>query len=101
MTFLFLLLAACLALIGVLAILARIVDGLRAGRLRRARTEYAALESQYGVVVARARCPHRMFQLSQTGVPGVVTLTTKWCLLCGRNIGSARLRRTWYGHRWE
>lgn len=99
--FLVLLLAASFALIGVLTPLARLMEFSRGRRLLRAQKEYARLEIQHGVVGAREHCPHSLFRLSQTGVPGVVVLTHKWCLLCGKNLGTARLQKTWYGHRWE
>ena len=33
--------------------------------------------SKYGYIAGREHCPHRVVEFGQTGVPGVVTLTTK------------------------
>lgn len=33
-------------------------------------------------------CPHRKVQLTQQDF-GVITFTTKWCAVCGKNLGPA------------
>ena len=49
---------------------------------------------------AREHCPHRLFTLSQTGVPGVITVTNKWCRVCGKDLGPARLKKSLFGNQW-
>jgi hypothetical protein len=40
-------------------------------------------------------------QFGQTGTPGVATATTKWCRVCGGNLGPAKLKESPFGNRWE
>lgn len=77
-----------------------IVVRISATRLDRARAEYRELQKQYGSS-APAYCPHRYISLSQTGVPGVVSMTHKWCRICGKHVGTAKLKESIFGNRWE
>jgi hypothetical protein len=70
-------------------------------QLQAYRKEYDELEQKYGYVRAREHCPHRAFTFSQTGIPGVVTMTTKWCKICGKDLGPAHLKESPWGNRWE
>lgn len=62
--------------------------------------EYDALIGKYGSK-ARDFCPHRVVEFGQTGVAGVVTMTTKWCKTCKKHLGSAKLVESFFGNRWE
>lgn len=70
-------------------------------QLQAYRKEYDELEQKYGYIRAREHCPHRAFTFSQTGIPGVVTMTTKWCKICGKDLGPAHLKESVWGNRWE
>ncbi|RDD81526.1 hypothetical protein DVJ77_10110 [Dyella tabacisoli] len=73
----------------------------RLARLAEARNEYDKNVYALGTVAARAQCKHEFIQLGQTGVPGVITLTTRWCRVCGEDLGSAKLKRSIFGSHWE
>lgn len=46
-------------------------------------------------------CPHRIFIFGQSGVPGVVVMTNKWCVTCKKDLGPAKLVESIFGNRWE
>jgi hypothetical protein len=68
-------------------------------RLQIARDEYSDIQKEYGYN-AREHCPHRFLSLSQNDV-GVITMTDKWCKVCGKHLGPAKLKRSIFGNRWE
>ena len=70
-------------------------------RLMRARDAYRLDEHKLGAVSARKKCAHEYVQFGQTGTPGVATATTKWCRVCGGNLGPAKLKESLFGNRWE
>jgi hypothetical protein len=70
-------------------------------QLQAYRNEYGELLKKYGYVQSREHCPHRAVTFSQTGIPGVVTMTTKWCKICGKDLGAAHLKESVWGNRWE
>lgn len=76
---------------------AYIMDGRK---LEAAWKEYDALVLEHGSN-AREFCPHRVVEFGQTGVPGVVTMTTKWCKTCKKHLGSAKLVESIFGNSWE
>lgn len=89
------------ALLGIAAfIIWYIVIRVSGARLERARAEYRELQKQHGSS-APAYCPHKYISLSQTGVPGVVSMTHKWCRICGKHVGTATLKESIFGNRWE
>lgn len=92
-----------LHLIGVIIGLALLIvvptSYFSARKLDRARREYREIQNAHGYD-AREHCPHRVQTLGQTGVPGVVTMTTKWCRVCGKCLGPARLKESIFGNRW-
>jgi hypothetical protein len=100
---------ACVVIIGcivafcvLLAVLDRIATRLAWTKLSAARSEYAVIVEKYGASAARDHCPHRVLEFAQTGVPGVITTTTKWCKVCGKHLGSAQLKTSIFGtRRWE
>jgi hypothetical protein len=55
----------------------------------KARDEYDKIINRYGLLNAPDHCPHRIVQIGQTGVPGVVTMTSRWCKICGKYLGAA------------
>ena len=63
--------------------------------------EYDELVEKYGYLKAREYCPHKVIEFGQTGIPGVVTTTTKWCKVCHAYIGPAKLKTSIFGNRWE
>ncbi len=69
-------------------------------KLTAAFREYDEIVEKYGYD-AKEHCPHRVIQFGQTGVAGVVTVTTKWCKTCGKHLGSAKLVESVWGNRWE
>lgn len=73
----------------------------KAARLEEARRKYEKNEYALGREAARAQCKHEFIQLGQTGVPGVITLTTKWCRVCGADLGPAKLKESIFGNHWE
>lgn len=68
-------------------------------RLQVARDEYSEIQKEYGYN-AREHCPHRFFSHSQTDA-GVMTMTDKWCKVCGKHLGPAKLKTSIFGNRWE
>jgi len=94
-----------LGFIIVFFIVVAIVDKLHRDReskkLRAARQEYLEIEQKYGYAGAREHCPHKVIEIGQTGVPGVVTVTSKWCRVCGKNLGPATLKTSILRNRWE
>lgn len=70
-------------------------------QLQAFRKEYDELLKKYGYAQAREHCQHGAVTFSQTGVPGVVTMTRKWCKLCGKDLGPAHLKESVWGNRWE
>jgi hypothetical protein len=62
--------------------------------------EYRDLQDRYGDE-AKERCPHRVVEFGQTGVAGVVTMTTKWCKTCRKHLGSAELVESIWGNYWR
>src|SRR4030042_544668 len=70
-------------------------------KLQEARKEYTEIEKQYGYLEGREHCPHKYIEFSQTGITGVVTTTTKWCKVCGKHLGAARLKTSIFGNKWE
>ena len=84
-----------------LSILDRIIKTRAWNKLEVARKEYVEIEKQYGSIRGRDHCPHKVVSFGQTGVPGVVTMTTKWCKVCGKNLGPAKLKTSMFGNRWE
>lgn len=68
-------------------------------RLQLARDEYSEIQKEFGYS-AREHCPHRFFSLSQTDY-GVVTATDKWCKVCGKDLGPAKLKKSIFGNGWE
>jgi hypothetical protein len=86
-------------------IVVAIVDKLRRNRqwkkLKAAEKEYSEIVKKYGSINGREHCPHRVVQFGQTGVPGVVTVTIKWCKVCGKNLGSATLKTSIFGSKWK
>lgn len=73
---------------------------IKAARFERAEAEYREIQARYGSA-APAHCAHRYFSFSQTGVPGVVTMTRKWCKICKSDLGPATLKESIFGKRWE
>jgi hypothetical protein len=82
-----------IALFIVGAVVGAVVDRILRKKLKSARAEYEQIEKEYGYN-AREHCPHRLVEFGQTGVPGVVTMTTKWCKVCGKYLGSAKLKKS-------
>lgn len=62
--------------------------------------EYCDLQNRYGDE-AKEHCPHRVIEFGQTGVAGVVTVTTKWCKTCRKHLGSAKLVESMWGNYWR
>ena len=81
-------------------ILNKIISDIEYRRLAAARREYGEIEKQYGHITGREHCPHKVVQFGQTGTAGVITLTTKWCKVCGKNLGPATLKKSFFGNRW-
>lgn len=69
-------------------------------KLNAAWKEYDALQLRHGSDV-RDVCPHRVVVIGQSGVPGVVTMTNKWCKTCKKDLGPAKLVESIFGNRWE
>jgi hypothetical protein len=77
-----------------------IIDKIfRDRRLQTAREEYCEIQKEHGYN-AREHCPHRFFPLSQADA-GVMTMTDKWCKVCGKHLGPAKLKTSIFGNRWE
>jgi hypothetical protein len=82
------------------SIVGHVVSNMEWKKLKAAENEYLEIAKNYGSVNAREHCPHRIVEFSQTGIVGVVTLTTKWCKICGKNLGPAKLKESIFGNRW-
>ena len=70
-------------------------------RRQAARREFNELIDRHGYQHARDLCPHRITTFGQTGIPGAVTCTTKWCAVCGKYLGPAKLKTSIFGNHWE
>ncbi|MEK7449680.1 MAG: hypothetical protein AAB019_09375 [Planctomycetota bacterium] len=70
-------------------------------RIEDAFKEYDELVKKYGSFKAREHCLHKVIKFEQTGIPGVVTTTTKWCKVCHEYLGPAKLKTSIFGNRWE
>lgn len=68
-------------------------------RLRIAREEYDEIQRKHPYD-AREHCPHKIFQISQTDYV-VFIATNKWCKVCGKDLGPAKLKKSIFGNRWE
>ena len=80
----------------VAGLLMQVIDGRR---MDRALAEFREIELAHPYS-ARDHCPHRMVRLGQSGVPGVVAMTTKWCRVCRASLGPATLKRGLFGSYW-
>jgi len=85
----------------VAAVIERLIKNRHLKKLEIARAEYFEIEKKYGYIAGREHCPHRVVEFGQTGVPGVVTMTTKWCQVCRKKLGAAKLKTSIFGNRWE
>jgi len=59
----------------------------RAEDFEKQRRAYIDLMATRGSDYARAQCRHKYTTQGQTGTPGVVSMTTKWCRVCGAYLG--------------
>ncbi len=66
-----------------------------------ARRVFEEDQSRHGRDAARARCPHAFKTFTQTGVPGVVTMTKRWCAVCRLDLGAAEHVSGWFGDYWR
>ena len=92
---------AALLLIFASIIVAKARSRRRNMRLAAARDAYQRDEFKLGRTSARRKCGHEFMQFGQTGIPGIATMTTKWCRVCGQNLGPAKLKKSFFGNRWE
>ena len=69
-------------------------------RLNAALREYDDLLRTHGAIDAKERCPHRVFTVGQTDY-AVVTAADKWCRACGKHLGAASLKKSFWGNTWE
>ena len=53
-----------------------------------------------GVAAARSRCAHGFVTFTQSGIPGMVTVTKKWCAVCRCDLGAAKLIESFLGNYW-
>lgn len=90
-----------LGFIALAVVITVIRSNRNAARLNAARREYEKNEYALGKNAARAQCKHEFIQFGQTGVPGVITLTTKWCRVCRKDLGPAKLKESIFGNHWE
>jgi hypothetical protein len=89
------------SIVAVLVVISKTVNWVQDKRIQTARYEYAEIEKQYGSTEGKEHCAHRMVEFSQTGCPGVMTMTLKWCKICGKNLGSAKLKESKiFGNKW-
>lgn len=91
--------AAALLIVTVIAGVS-VLDARERARLKAARDAYERDEHALGRAAARQKCAHAFVQFGQTGIPGVVTATTKWCRVCGAPLGPAKLKESIFGNRW-
>jgi hypothetical protein len=75
-----------------------IEEALSARRIQKARDQYYELQKVH-LYNARDYCPHRFISLSQTDA-GVMTMTDKWCKICGKHLGPAKLKKSIFGNKW-
>ena len=75
-------------------------DHIESRNLKAALWEHYELERRLGAGKARELCAHRYVTFGQTGVPGVVTMTSKWCRVCGSHLGPAKLKDSLFGGTW-
>jgi hypothetical protein len=66
-----------------------------------ARRAYELDEYKNGPTAARSRCAHAFVAFTQTGIPGMVTMTKKWCAVCRMDLGSAKLVDSIFGNFWR
>lgn len=71
----------------------------KSNKLQMARKEYDEILKTYGYS-AHEHCPHKVFEITQTNM-GVVTFTNKWCKVCGKDLGPAKLKKSIFGNGWE
>ena len=86
--------------VAIVAIAAQISRNRDRAKLSAARAEYEEIQKKYHTADAREYCPHRLVEFGQTGVSGVVTMTTKWCRVCGKYLGPATLKTSIFGNKW-
>jgi hypothetical protein len=69
-------------------------------KLDAARREYQELYIEHGYS-AKDHCPHRVVEIGQIEA-GVITMATKWCACCRKNLGPATLSKSFIlGNRWK
>ena len=62
--------------------------------------EYREIQEKYGDS-AKDHCPHRLFEIGQVEA-GVITLSTKWCRTCKKDLGPAKLTKSLiFGNKWD
>jgi hypothetical protein len=83
----------------VILILAWAITTREAKKLQAAREEYYEIQQRHPYD-AREHCPHKIFQISQTDYVGFVA-TNKWCKVCGKDLGPAKLKKSIFGKSWE
>ena len=90
---------AFLILMVVLTIIGLIVKGFQDRKDYAAKQEIQKIQREHPFDYEE-RCPHRAFEIGQTGVQGLIVLTTKWCKYCGKSLGPAKLKWSIFGRRW-
>ena len=93
--------AGAVLLIAALIAVSNARDEAERRKVAAARDAFERERSKIGRQAALAKCAHAFVEFGQTGIPGVVTMTTKWCRVCGANLGPAKLRESIFGDRWE
>ena len=69
-------------------------------KLDAARREYQDIQIEHGYA-AKEHCPHRIIVVGHTGYI-VFTASNKWCKVCGKDLGPAKLKRSFlWGNSWE
>jgi hypothetical protein len=92
--------AACFVIVLVAWIPVAIVGAILDRRkLAAAVREFQDLQVKHGYS-ARDHCPHRVFTVGHTDYV-VLTASDKWCRVCGKHLGSATLKKSIWGNRWE
>lgn len=92
--------AACFVALLVISIPVAIIVGTRDRRkLAAAILEFQDLQVKHGSS-AKDHCPHRVFTVGQTDYV-VLAATDKWCKACGKHLGTATLKKSIWGNRWE
>jgi hypothetical protein len=66
-----------------------------------ARRAYEEDAYENGPTAAKSRCAHAFTTFTQSGVPGVVTVTKKWCAVCRSDLCPAKLVETLFGNYWR